>query len=462
MLKKDDELKIVRNADGEMRIRHGVVLKYEGSAEEIRLPKDVVRIAPYAFAECTGLKKIVTSVKLSSIGRGAFYGCDNLIEVTLPGRLYRRVMGGKVFPENADIYFRFYATAGEQSEDEDYSDIYESEADYRASGVDDDVVYNNDIDVDIITIEEDLPVEDEPDDAIYGGEADDPETLKEKMEAIIPTDAAEDERDKHGLVNLDDYLIEDDIVIKYIGTAKETRVPEFIKRIGEGAFSNTDVEAVFLPPELEIIAKNAFGWCLKLNKITFPSTLQMIDDAAFSNCESLQEIILPEGLKFIGANAFRACSAAKTLIIPSTVQTISRRAFDFCVMIEKAEVPFGIRRIHEGVFSHCESLRKIVLPESLQEISAWAFAECYELREINVPSGVTAIGEVAFFNCRSLIAIDLPFGLRTIGRQAFVGCSSLHLVNMPEHLEKQIKPTKCFHKLSKLQINYIQEDKPPQ
>lgn len=462
MLKKDDELRIIRNADGEMRIRRGIVLKYDGCAEEIKLPDDIVRIAPYAFAECTHLRKLVTSVKLSSIGRGAFYGCDRLTEVTLPGRLYRRVNGGKVFPENNDIYFRFYATSGEPSEDEDYSDIYESEADYRASGVDDGTVFNNDTDVDIITIEEDLPVEDEPEDAIDGGEADEPETLREKMEAVIPADEEGGDGKKHELVNLGDYLIEGDTVIKYIGTAKETRVPDFIKTIGDGAFSNTEVEAVFLPQGLEIISKNAFSWCVKLGNITFPDTLQMIDDGAFSDCESLKEIKLNEGLKFIGANAFRACSGATALTIPASVQNISRRAFDFCVLLESAEIPAGITCLHEGVFSHCEALRRVALPEGLKEISAWAFAECCELREINIPSTVEDLREVAFLNCRSLIAIDLPFGLKSIGRQAFTGCNSLHLVNMPKRLEKQIRPTKCFHKLPNLQINFIEEDVPPQ
>ena len=59
-------------------------------------------------------------------------------------------------------------------------------------------------------------------------------------------------------------------------------------------------------------------------------------------------------------------------------------------------------------------------------------------------------------NCRSLVAFDLPESLKTIGRQAFVGCESLHLVNMPKRLEKQIKPTKAFHKLPNLTINFFE------
>ncbi len=452
----------MKTEKGEFNIQSGTILKYKGEDEELTLPKNIVRIAPYAFAGCKTLKKITTPVKLASIGKGAFYGCDNLVEVTIPGRLFRRVNGGKVFPTNADIYFRFYATAGAQSEDEDYSDQFGSEEEYVASGVNDverskapfkDEVQSEEI----ITIVEEFPTEPEPD--VDLGDGDD-RTLQERMDAIIPNDpaASDAEYQRNSLVNLADYLIIDDEVVKYIGTRKVTQVPDFITKIGENAFANRDVERVFLPEGLEIIGKNAFSWCEKLTEIALPECLQMIDDGAFSNCSNLAKVTLPTNLRFLGANAFRACSSVKEIELPETLHTISRRAFDFCVSLEKVTVPKKVTRIAEGVFSHCENLRKVALPENLKEIGPWAFAECYELREINFPNGLQNIGEVAFLNCRSLVAFDLPASLKTLGRQAFVGCASLHLVNAPRRLEKQVKPTKAFHKISTLSINYFGEE----
>ena len=64
----------MKTKNGELNIQSGTVLKYHGNDEELKLPKEVVRIAPYAFAGCTSLKKVVTPVKLASIGKGAFYG----------------------------------------------------------------------------------------------------------------------------------------------------------------------------------------------------------------------------------------------------------------------------------------------------------------------------------------------------------------------------------------------------
>ncbi len=467
------QLRIIKDQYGELQIQNGTVLKYVGTAQELRLPKDVVRIAPYAFNNNKSLRKLTTPVKLASIGKGAFYGCDNLKEVTIPGILFRRVNGGKVFPTDTKIYFRFYANAGVELEDEDYSDIYESEEEYVASGVDDASmafekpedkpaapVYKDEvIDEKIITVEEELPEEPEPED----DEPEDGETLQEKMEAVIPPDSTYDEARlrRPGLVNVDDYLIDGDVAVKYIGSAKETAVPDFVTTIGENAFSNSDVTAVYLPDKLEFIGKDAFSWCTKLKEIYLPESLKVIEQCAFSNCESLEKITFPQNLKYIGANAFRACSALKEFTLPDSLSTISRRAFDFCVALEKVTVPANVTRLTEGVFSHCENLRKVTLPAGLIEIGAWAFADCYELREINFPDRLEDIREVAFLNCTSLIAFDLPMSVRTIGREAFVGCENLRIVNIPRRLEKQVKPTKAFARLKNLTINYVDEEMPP-
>lgn len=503
-----------------LRIEKATVLRYMGKEAEIILPKDVLRIAPFAFAGCKTLRKIVVPYTLCSIGKGAFFGCDNLEEATIPGRLYKRAKGGKVFPKDANIYFRFYATMDAPLEDDDYSDYFDTLDAYLASGIRDEdmfdaigrfggyVVLNSPPapapkqpeegtpvkDIKEEPVKEAVPDEDaakKPEKLIWVNEPDggedeweiieevdeveeeetEPhedidldadeyvETLEEKMEAVIPTDDKSGAVVSHrNLINTSDYLIEDDKVIKYIGSASVTKVPEFIRTIGEDAFSNSDVEEVELPEQLTTIGKNAFAWCNKLRQINLPETLTLIDDGAFASCRALEKIALPASLLYIGADAFRACSGLKEIQLPQSVKTISRRAFDFCVSIETVVLPDGLTVLSEGVFSHCENLQKVVLPQGLKAINAWAFADCYQLRTVNFPDSLEEIGAVAFLNCRSLVAFDLPQSVKRIGRQAFVGCTSLHLVNLPVRLEKQLKPQRVFYKLPSVRLEFYGED----
>lgn len=78
----------------------------------------------------------------------------------------------------------------------------------------------------------------------------------------------------------------------------------------------------------------------KILKIQFPQTLKKIGEKAFSNCE-LESIILPEGLVEIGAKAFFECSGDHSSInvfsknideiyLPSSLKKIGAECFIYC------------------------------------------------------------------------------------------------------------------------------------
>lgn len=453
----------MQNGKEEFRIDGTTLLKYEGNAEELKIPAYVRRIAPYAFHGCKSLVTVVMPSKLESIGKGAFYGCDNLQQAVLPGRLFRRAKGSNVFDDPERIYFRFFASqGGAEGDDADYSDEFGSEEEYLNALKEGEKAQAPQA---AQPVSEDYAVKERPvRRELYAGTdvADDGynPSLAEKIQAVVPAESGEKEFSdsrQRALVNDRNYLVEGDLLVRYIGAAKKTTVPDYITRIGENAFSNSGVTDVTLPAGLKIIGKGAFAWCDRLEAVSLPSGLEIIEDSAFSDCTSLTSLSIPACVKFIGANAFHACSGIKTILISpnSAISVISRRAFDFCVSLQKIALPSSVEIIEDGAFAHCEGLYKIILPDSLKEIGSWAFSDCHELREINFPDGLIKIGDVAFLNCVSLIAFDLPSTVEELGRQAFSGCTGLHVATLPDSLRPVVRPNKVFHGSKDVSVEYF-------
>lgn len=74
--------------DGQFRISLGILMKYTGSEEEVRIPEEVTAIDEFAFdEEAVTVKKVYVPDTVTSISRGAFEGCPNLEEVRLPKTL---------------------------------------------------------------------------------------------------------------------------------------------------------------------------------------------------------------------------------------------------------------------------------------------------------------------------------------------------------------------------------------
>lgn len=104
-----------------------------------------------------------------------------------------------------------------------------------------------------------------------------------------------------------DFIVENEILVKYLGNSTTIQIPHGIKKIGMGAFANTNIEVV-----------------------TFSDSLQSIEEKAFENCIGIEFLDLPEGLMQIGENAFYGCTSLKCVYIPSTVLVIENSAFDLC------------------------------------------------------------------------------------------------------------------------------------
>ena len=113
---------------------------------------------------------------------------------------------------------------------------------------------------------------------------------------------------------------------------KELIIPEGVKIIDECAFSDLLIEKVYFPTTLEMICNCAFEFCEHLKEIHFKEKckLKIIDESAFTNCYKLEKVILPSGVEEIAYNAFYSCSSLKEVFIPSTVKKMGANIFEEC------------------------------------------------------------------------------------------------------------------------------------
>ena len=98
----------------------------------------------------------------------------------------------------------------------------------------------------------------------------------------------------------------------------------------------------------------------KIKSVVIPSSVKVIQELAFSSCESLEKVTLPEELFVIGKKAFNNCVSLKMVTLPEKLFVIDMDAFS-------------------GT-----GLTSVTLPKGLEYLSQ-AFRECNNLAEINIP-----------------------------------------------------------------------------
>lgn len=147
------------------------------------------------------------------------------------------------------------------------------------------------------------------------------------------------------------------------GTKIDSPIPDSIKHLSGGAFSNTHITNALIPP-----------------------TLDSILGSTFSDCTVLATVSIPLTVKYIGDNAFRNSG------------------------LTEVTLPISIDSIRESTFSDCEQLDSVSLPSSITSIGERAFFNCSALPTISLPASVTKIGDYAFYNCSNLTSfhVDAP------------------------------------------------------
>ncbi len=105
---------------------------------------------------------------------------------------------------------------------------------------------------------------------------------------------------------MSDFLIEGDVLKRYIGTDKDIVIPAECKTIAHSVCYGGDIVRVEIPEGVEEIG-----------------------NAAFFSCEKLEEVIIPASVKKIGAQAFDCCPKLSRIVNLSKVSLLYNQVIRF-------------------------------------------------------------------------------------------------------------------------------------
>ena len=401
------------------------------------VPKGVVSIDYYAFAECDHLESVYFAEgnRLSGIYEGAFFGCRKLRDIVLPDTIV----------EISD--YSFYAcesleTLPFSEESEvlgiyDYAFAYTGITDLRISKTLYDI---GDYAFRGIGIKELVLEPEDPRLLVIGlGAFADCNRLEKITLPFVGTSMDATEKANFGYIFGNGHLrlnefgwmenYENDAVPESLKTIIITNQIVFNQKINETTtvlnFNGLEhVENVILPEETVWIGDYTFGNFRSLRSFNFPQSLTVIGNIAFSGCESLQEILLPDSVISIGKGAFASCPNLKRVQMSDGVFVIDDEAFAWSGL-EEMLLPSTVLHLGDGVFRECENLKRVSIPEGVPRIGEKCFYECFRLESVDIPDSIRWIGNEAFRGCINLTGVHTPVLLQEIGDFAFSACRSI-------------------------------------
>lgn len=184
--------------------------------------------------------------------------------------------------------------------------------------------------------------------------------------------------------NTTEFIIENGVLVKYVGPGGDVVIPDGVTEIGARSFEGRgySIRSVTIPEGVETIGDAAFT-CSSIKKLSIPKTVMKIGTGAFAVNE-IQEFPNLEGVSEIGESVFSS-SRFQSVRIPGNIKRILRDAFHNCIHLKELVIEEGTEMIGFCAFFDCHQLENVYLPESVTVIEEHAFDSCCNLKNFFAP-----------------------------------------------------------------------------
>ena len=169
-------------------------------------------------------------------------------------------------------------------------------------------------------------------------------------------------------------------------------------------YEHTGLKNLTIGEGTEVLGSNFIMPFWRTVTVSLPESLKEIGDGAFSQREGLTEIDL-KNVEVIGEDAF-SYTGLRELLIPGTVKEVGA-AFDSCIQLKTIRVSEGVEAIGDEAFSFAGSGNG-----SEGEYVAYLTDEAYEKNKAYVYQGDEKAG---------FVNVYLPSTLKRVGANVFYG-----------------------------------------
>ena len=227
-------------------------------------------------------------------------------------------------------------------------------------------------------------------------------------------------------------------------------IPDTVTSIEKAAFENCNkLTKITIGSGVETVNPYAFNQCNLLATVVFKDSdtaNKKICERAFYYCGSLTEVDFGNSVTSIGDYAFTICSKIKSLEFPDSLTSIGQFAFSPYTdrtggtykesNLESVKFGTGLKTIGNYAFYDDRKISKLEFTgDNLTSIGSYAFYDNLALEELNLSGDNVSIGDNAFNNCNKLKTVNLKSGIKSIGSYAFRDCTVLDDIKLCSELE---------------------------
>lgn len=173
-------------------------------------------------------------------------------------------------------------------------------------------------------------------------------------------------------------------------------LPDTVTHIGIDAFSGCrGLTSLHLSDSLQDIGGGAFYGCTSLGSVTMGGNVVSVGDFAFYGCDRIGSVTLSASISSIGMSAFGNCIGLKEFILKDGGRFSVRDGVLFtddgrtlvqypCGKVGAYVIPDGVTKVAVGALEHLVGLTSVTVSASLASPDAMLFLDCPNLKEINV------------------------------------------------------------------------------